>query len=90
MQAFKMKEIEKMIQQELESKILLAHQHALIQNNRTYTEIEFTLDKNGQSTQIETWDTIERLSKDYRSIAIPEHLLKEFVFEKILQYFIIY
>ena len=87
MQALKIKEIEKkMIQQELESKILLAHQHALIQNNRTYTEIEFTLDKNGQSTQIETWDTIERLSKDYRSIAIPKHLLKEFVFEKFLQY----
>ena len=85
MQELKMED-EKIIQQELDSKIELAQKHALIRNNRTYTEIEFTIDKYGQSTLIETWKTTERLSKDYRSIAIPEHLLKEFVFEKFLQY----
>ena len=84
MQELKMED-EKMIQQELDSKIEFAQKHALIQN-KTYTEIEFSIDNNGQATIIETWDTSERLLKDYRSIEIPEHLLEEFIFSKTLKY----
>ena len=77
-----------MIQQELDSKIELAQKHALISKNRTYTEIEFTIDRNGQVILIETWDTAERLSKHYRSIDIPKDLQKYFVFEK-MKFFVI-
>ena len=89
MQSLKMKEeIEKMIHEELGSKIALAQQHSLIQNNRSYTEIEFTVDKKGQASVIETWDTMERLSKHYRSIDIPKDLQKYFVFDK-MNFFVI-
>jgi hypothetical protein len=64
---------------ELNSKIGLAIKHRLIAD-LVYTEIEFTCDKHGRATVIETWRCPKRLQKDYVAVQIPSYLLKDFVF----------
>tara|TARA_B110000090_G_scaffold144207_1_gene158417 strand:- start:24 stop:308 length:285 start_codon:yes stop_codon:yes gene_type:complete len=72
---------------ELNSKIEKAISYKLIPNQR-YTEIEFTVDTNGQASVIEFWhsanrlDSANRLPNDYNSVKIPSYILKEFVFKK--------
>ncbi len=66
---------------ELNSKIEKAISYKLIPNQR-YTEIEFTVDTNGQASVIEFWHSANRLPNDYNSVKIPSYILKEFVFKK--------
>ena len=66
---------------ELNSKIELAIKHKLIVD-LLYTEIEFTCNKHGQASVIETWRCPKRLQKDYVAVQIPSYLLKDFVFQQ--------
>ena len=66
---------------QLNSKIELAIKHKLIAD-LVYTEIEFTCDKHGQASVVETWRCPKRLQKDYVAVQIPSYLLKDFVFQQ--------
>ena len=69
------------ILKELNSKIDLAIKHRLIVD-LLYSEIEFTCDKHGQASVIETWRCPKRFQKDYVAVQIPSYLLKDFVFQQ--------
>ena len=53
---------------------------------KTYFEIEFTVDINGQASFIEYWPTEKRLACNRSIVKIPEDLLNQFVFSKIMKY----
>ena len=73
--------MEKKVQDELNSMIHLAIKKELIPK-KTYIEIEFTVDINGQASYIEYWPTEKRLACNRSIVEIPEDLINQFVFSK--------
>jgi hypothetical protein len=75
----------KIILDELQTKIALAIETGLIPSNE-YKELEFTVDVHGRASYIEFWSCSARRDSDRTVVEIPADLQSRFVFRSTATY----